>query len=236
MLHKKVILLDMDGVMVRHPTLSTHISKGCVQYVSNKLAIDRTSAQKLNKLLYQRFGHTLLGLDRIYDYDLTKTVPEFSKMVYNHTLLETIRTNMMEDPMFHQMTIELKQLLLESQNKDISVHIFTNAPRSWCQTMMDLLKVNMDDFAEHPIFCSGDDIMGTNLKPQPILYKNLLDYLQYVYKDPMLEILFVDDSLQNLMPIMDHPNWTPIYMNGELAIGTNHMTTVKSLTDLAELI
>ncbi len=231
----RVVLLDMDGVILRHPKAITHVSRQCVHYVAQKLVIDHPSAYKLNKLLYQRFGHTLLGLERLYDYDLEKTVPEFNDYVYPSYLLGHIVWTTKEDPIWTDMRKDLAVLLDACDHQGIPVHVFSNAPEVWCR--MALSQMNVDPLRFGSILSSGDAVVQCSLKPQKVVYKKVRKHLETKYGVSDLDLYFIDDSFHNLVPVMDQPKWRAIHMDKDKLRTKNHyLTSIHTLRDLTELI
>lgn len=235
MLNTRVILLDMDGVIMKHPRILRKVGENCTHYVAKKLGMDLPTSEKLNKLLYTRFSHTLLGLERLYDYPLEKMVPEFNQFVYTEQMSEYF-TSENDDPLiWQQMKTDLEALLVACNDKQISVNILSNAPYLWCKTILDKLQVPTKSFDS--IMTSGDDVMGCALKPQHVVYRNALQYLQYLYRDDDLDIFFVDDSFPNLVPVIDQPNWRPIHMDGDVfRIQNYYLKTISKLSEIQELI
>ena len=77
-----MLLLDVDGVIIRNKLLLEHVKYNAVQYVRTKLP-DAKDPTRVNQLLYKRYGHTGRGLKNAFGID-TK---DFNKLVYDDSLL-----------------------------------------------------------------------------------------------------------------------------------------------------
>lgn len=230
---KKVVLLDVDGVVFKHTRALSAVSHRCNQYVSQKLGVEISTASKINSVLYKRFGHTVLGLERIYDYDIIETLPEFTKFVYSPTLIEYVHKYSADLATMHVMRSELIQLLRHCDKKDIDVYLFSNAPLQWCEMVLSMLNLKNADIG---VFGSGHEIYDGLLKPHTVLYDNIYKFLSNIYKDPYLQLIYTDDSLQNIIPVLEKPNWVPVYMNESLYFGSRKMSTIKNLYELVPLL
>jgi FMN phosphatase YigB (HAD superfamily) len=236
-MNTRVILLDMDGVILKHPKVSQQVAQRCVKYVGRKLSIDSQSAHKLNKFMYHRFGHTLLGLERLYDYPLQDMIPEFNKQVYPTSFLEQVLETTRDDPEWKTMQKDWNHMMDMCQKKNLHVNVFSNAPFVWCRMVFECMNVKMD--AIDMVFSSGDDVMSAALKPQQEVYENVFRFLQHVHRDSYSEIYFVDDNFHNLMPVIDQPYWRPIYMNAHdetIEIQNQYVKTIRSLRDIDKLL
>ena len=81
--------------------------------------------------------------------------------------------------------------------------IFTNAPSSWCENIAMLMDI---DIYEHV----NEDFMFTSNEG---LVKPLLNAYDKVEQKLNTDILFIDDSIQNLLPIVYNDRWNVYLQN-----------------------
>lgn len=238
MMQRKVVLLDVDGVVYRHPRVLYHVGHKCVNYVSKKLQIDLPSAQNVNKTLYQRFGHTLLGLQRVYDMNIDEIMDEFNADVYDAKTMKYLRDST-KDEIVHSLRKEIKLFLDHCTSKQVPVYLFSNAPYNWCRDIVHMLGMESSVPSYNIIHC-GHEAIGYYLKPEPTVYKQVETHMRYLYQpeidEDSLKLLFVDDSLTNLVPVMDRKNWVAVYLNKEIQMENANLWTASSLHDVIPFI
>ncbi len=237
-MQRKVVLLDVDGVVYRNPRVLQHVGHKCVKYVSKKLQIDLPAAQNINKTLYQKFGHTLLGMQRVYDMHIEDILEEFNAYVYDRTTMKYLKESGHDESMDH-LRQEMKDFVEFCNYKDVPVHLFSNAPYRWCREISHMLDI-ANVVPSQNIIHSGHLEMGYYLKPERTVYKQVETYLRYMYQDEAhedcLKFVFVDDSLTNLVPVMDRKDWIPIYMNKDVKMENANVQTASTVYDVMPFV
>lgn len=216
---QKVLLLDFDGVVVRHPKSSFEISKRSQEFVKKHTRVKTDfEARVLNAHLYKSYGHTLLGLQKL-GYKVS--VAEFNEYVYSGLDYEGLfkdfkRTNRTDI----QNIVELNKFC---KNQKIPIYIFSNAPNEWCGTIMDMM-------LEDETFYNFID-MSNDLKPSFVLYENVS------YKFKGNKIVFVDDSFINFSNTIKNKQWLNVHFTTDTYnIHKNNLVTIDTLEKLYEYL
>jgi FMN phosphatase YigB (HAD superfamily) len=219
---RQVCLLDFDGVCNKHKLGQEAVSKRCQYYVKRHTRInDMKKVKELNRNLYESTGHTVLGLQKLgYLVDMDD---------FNHFVYDYIDYSIFDDiHIENKKDIEtLKKIQKVCDDKDITLCIFSAAPRKWCETVLSIM--GEEDLRD--IHILSDTISGL-LKPDRRCY----DIIENQFKG--MDINFVDDKLINLLPVHGNSKWTN-YLLCELA-GLDEVKHVKGnlhmLSDLSSLI
>lgn len=233
LLRPKVLLLDVDGVVFNHRKTLKKVSSKVVDYVATHLNVDREEAESINQLLYTNFGHTHLGLNRVYN--TSKTSKEFADFVYDDKLIDVVKGINLDDNTV-KGSIDVMYVVQSCRALDIDVFLFSNAPYAWCRAVVDTLDLN-SAIEDKNIIASDHDVFAGGLKPEKAVYDNVCNYLAHIYRDSSLQISFVDDSFTNLIPILGDGRWRPIYFNKEgTRIQNKRILTVDSLLQIQHVI
>lgn len=229
----KVLLLDVDGVVFSHRKTLKKVGSKVVDYVATQLNVDREEAESINHLLYTNFGHTHLGLNRVYN--TARTSKDFADFVYDDKMIDDVKTIVLDGDSL-KTSVDIQYVVKSCKNHDIDVFLFSNAPYTWCRAIIDNmgLKSTIED---RNILASDHDVFAGGLKPQRAVYDNVCNYLAHMYRDSSLQISFVDDSFTNLIPVLGDGRWRPIYFNKEgTRIHNKRMVTVDSLYQIQHVI
>ncbi len=187
----KVLLLDIDGVLVRDPLLLQHVQYNVVDYVRTKLPEAKDPA-RVNRILYKTYGHTARGLKGSFKIDAS----DFDEKVYDKKLIDhlwsVITTNEFQQE---------AKIINEIEANGWTVQLFSNSPLVWSVPVMQVLGGRTKNFKDHK-----------HLKP------SLQAYTKFSTKN---RYLFVDDSLVNLYTAKLLPNWTPIHYSENKAKRTD---------------
>lgn len=197
---KKVVLLDVDGVILRHPKIMARVSQRCVQYVGMKLDLNMDDAYYRNKVMYNMFGHTLLGFENHNNLQ-----EEFTKFVYSPPIIDELR-RYKTDPDILAAKYDLQEFECRCRNNGVPIYLFSNAPKVWCGEVLKLLDSSIP---ESKILHCGHGLYKGYLKPQPELYKAVERAL------PASKYVFIDDSYSNLQPVCKKDNWDAFMFSGE---------------------
>lgn len=212
----KVLLLDMDGVVLHQPYLHRFVTMRVVSFVRRRLDpilkdITYEQAKQINQILYTSYGHTLLGMNRVFHTHAS--IQDFNKSVYDSTTLQYVQ-NFQDDRDMNKRANEIRQVLEHCYQAGIPVYVFSNAPLCWSQTILHTmgLAIPSDRIlgSDHPVA----DRNG-QLKPVPSLYHEVESLLTYRH-GLACEIIFVDDSMMNLRPCMGMTRWKPILLHPNL--------------------
>jgi FMN phosphatase YigB (HAD superfamily) len=207
----KALLLDVDGVILNQPRVLHKLGHKAVQFVQQHVPGKRNilQAAEINTMLYTTFGHTHRGLRHVYG----KQVPPlatFNQFVYDKDLLSYLMIHDHDD-ILKQRGEQIKHLVEYAISHNVPCYLFSNAPDIWCNTILDMLSISTL-IPSHQRMTSSHPVFQENLlKPDATLYKNVATFIEQTHHDN-LQLLFVDDSLTNLTPIIDSPGWKPVLL------------------------
>lgn len=210
----KIVVLDVDGVILRHPPTFHKVYKRIESYVAKTVRLSQSDGASVNSVLYKQFGHTHLGLQKMYSNK--STLDAFNNFVYTDEILNSIHNSVYNVDMLHHL-IDLQHFLEKCKENNIPIYMFSNAPYTWCSQVQTVCNLHNWIPSENIITCDHDIFAKSiaPLKPQPIVYKTVQDYLSFQHGNPDLQIVYVDDALCNLVPIVDAPRWTPVWFGAD---------------------
>jgi hypothetical protein len=244
---KKCFVLDMDGVIFRHSGVSLQLNSKVNLFVKKSVNkyMDDGKAFKINTQMYKEFGHTLIGLQKIYDKNLE--IKDFNNYVYDIEFINYIKRSCKEDEV-QEDGKTFKELLKVCNNKKIPVYIFSNANKEWCNTILDKMNV-LELMNNNNIITSDNEIYDNSsikstkqifLKPYGHTYLKVMDYIFKNEDYDDLQLIYVDDQLKNLIPIMNNSIWKPILMREKEGyyekICTDNLYTIDDLSELHMLM
>lgn len=190
----KMLLLDVDGVILRDPLLLEHVKHNCTQYVRSKFP-EAKDPSKLNRLLYKRYGHTAYGIQRAFRISTT----DFNEKVYDKSLMEHLWAHLSSTE-FQKEAAEIHSL----SKSGWEIRLFSNAPLKWTIPVASAISSDVS------IVCN-DFFM----KPDPRAYSLLPIHGRKV---------FVDDSELNLTTCRYMKNWTCLQFDEKAADGSEFLT------------
>lgn len=214
---KRVLLMDFDGVLLRHPPVLRRVQGRVVEYVRRNIGdgtMGEADAIRLNRDLYQRHGHTHLGMKKLFLPH--SRVSSFNAFVYDSAFLNDLYREFGKDPEclggLQQWESWLDEQGAEGDLEKLA--LFTNSPSHWTAMWLDAAGMS-GRFQEclgsdHPLFESREDSL---LKPDRRLY----DRIEHYYA-PDASLYFVEDSPLNLDPIVGRDRWIPMLFDGEEVI------------------
>lgn len=240
----KVLLLDMDGVVLRHPTVTRILSNRVQSFVKRKINPYMTDekAERINQVLYKEFGHTVLGLQKVYDSNIG--LDEFCKDVYGKAFMDYLAI-MDKDEAFMNNANEVRRVIQYFKEQEIPIYIFSNANFEWCRVILD--KMGLADAVMNKRIIGCDHYIYTTAKNEVCLKPNYATYtkaVQHIYhtegKGEEKRIIYVDDQLKNLIPVMHNKLWKPVWFNSKPdnreSLYTENITTVHKLPELFNFI
>jgi FMN phosphatase YigB (HAD superfamily) len=237
------VLFDVDGVIIRNKPLLRKIGKNCTQFINlvNRHKIYPHELEKYNKKLYTEHGHTLKGwlvdnpgFAKQINGDFTLQV--FNRYVYNEEVLFDLETYLSSNefkPIYEEIT---NSVSICNTNK-VLIGLFSNAPELWCNIIADRINIPIEN-----VYSCDHELRKPNMlfKPQLDTYNKISQDIQTRdYK--IQELLFIDDSLQNLTTLSISSGswfgfWKPIYFNPEKISVRKDLTSVENITDVNNLI
>jgi FMN phosphatase YigB (HAD superfamily) len=210
----RVVLMDFDGVLLRDPRVLRRVQQRVVQYVQrnvHKGYLSEAEAVRVNRDLYQRYGHTHLGMKKLFMPHARLTT--FNGFVYDPGFLnELYREFGRDDEVLNGIRAWDTWFDEQLNEGDVDkLAIFTNSPAAW-PTMWLEAAGRLGQFQEilgsdHVLFEGRTDSL---LKPDKNLYLRM-----ETYHDPHQALYFVDDSLGNLEPLVQRPQWIPMLFDGD---------------------
>lgn len=228
----KVLLLDLDGVVLHQPRVFKQISHKIVSYVQRYAPRMYTmdDAMELNKLLYSSYAHTHRGLRAVYGNQIPP-LDHFNTCIYDIHIINYL-WNHRYDPELQTRANQARALVTHAKDIGVPTYVFTNSPGIWCQNAMDI--TNLADLippsaqlsSSHPVFSE------TLLKPDQKLYENVAMFLQHEVPG-WSQLVFVDDSWANLRPVIGSPTWVPLFFRESgPEIRSQNVCTLRSFTDV----
>lgn len=161
---------------------------------------------KLNGMLYTKYGHTARGLAKEFGIDTR----DFNAHVYDPHLM-----NHLYD--FIKMNDEFKQDvdILKSISHNWEIELFSNAPLEWTNPLC---------------LAIGHGCVSKDQYDKP----NIESYVRF-FDHSDTKIVFVDDMMCNLLPVLFFERWTPVHFSSS-PNGTNFIETVESMSDLKNVL
>jgi len=196
--HNKVALVDFDGVIFRNNRVHSLIKKRINSYVGKVLKSENAIAvDRVNEYLYNTYGHTLLGLERIVGKEQAGSLYQFNKFVYSDVNIDR------DD--YYDIRRELHDwevFVTKCKLNNVPIYIFSNAPKDWCLNFIE----------EETI--SG--FVGDNLPTDSELLKPEMRIFEMVdtwFSDKT--IFFVDDKIHNMKYTVNNDKWVNIVFDTE---------------------
>lgn len=188
------VLFDIDGVILRAPSISRLVERRAAQFIQQRAKLPAPTAAQVNRALYSTYGHTLIGARRVLRMEAS--VDEYNEFVYSSAFL---------DHCWHELAAyretsagaKAMHVVQDLMQRSIPVYLFTNAPTRWANLVVDALALDIDGRRR----ISSD----VGMKPEPETYALVTKVVKK--NDGARNILFVDDALKNLEPVLDAPNW-----------------------------
>jgi|LakMenE01Jun11ns_1017448.scaffolds.fasta_scaffold9956061_2 FMN phosphatase YigB (HAD superfamily) len=172
-----LLLLDVDGVIIKDKLLLEHVKYNAVQYVRTKLP-DAKDPARVNQLLYNRYGHTARGLHNAFGID-TK---DFNTFVYDESLLTHLGHVLMSDEFKSDAEI------IRKLSHQWDTRLFSNAPLDWTLPIAERLGVSV----------SHDHLF---VKPDPRVYSKFPRDVKKYYVDDSINNLWTAGYMYNWVPI-----------------------------------
>ena len=233
----KVLLLDMDGVILHQPNIHRIVSIRATSFVCNTLRekipnISFHHADTINRHLYTTYGHTLTGLNKVFH--VNKTIDDFNRYVYDDITMNYV-PNFQDDALIFKRSQNIQKLLDKCAKNKVPVYVFSNAPNHWCKLINNMMHLSIASEniigSDHPFFA---DLQL--MKPMPHLYYKMDDMIKQRYKD-VCETIFVDDTLINLIPSISMKYWKSVLLcpnSPPMDAGSFHIR--QSISNIIDLV
>jgi hypothetical protein len=195
---KPLLLLDVDGVLLRDKPLLDHVRYNVNAYVAKKLPSVKNPG-RVNQILYSRYGHTGRGLFDAFKVDTS----DFTEKVYDRALMAHL-WEVISGTDFQQEASEIHNL-----TKDWDVRLFSNAPLVWtlpvASAISDELKVSRSNFY---------------LKPDPRAYVKFPQNRKKVFVDDSIMNLRTANYMHKWTPVHFDPVVDKIEPSKFTTVGT----------------
>lgn len=234
MLRNNALLLDIDGVCITNRALSKAVYTRSSRFVARKLSQGKRISRHINHILYGSFGHTVHGMNAMFEKNVQ--VDEFNAYVYDEALLQAMEF-IVQKPSQH--IEDLQRLLWRCKQRGVDVFVFSNAPYVWCSSFMDAIGIQHELLPKDRILCADHPLLafGQRLKPAKTLYDAVHQHVQMTTMDCEAKLVFVDDSLMNLAPVVNNDAWIPVYFNSDLPkFNSGRLRIVNDLSELQPLL
>ena len=234
----KALILDVDHVVFKHERALQHVGKRATKFVQKQLPlkVGLLEAQQINQKLYQGYGHTILGLRAVF----AKHAPslyDFNCYVYDNDMLGYVEA-IKHKPEIVTYKDEVRALLDTAKNNEVPIFLFSNAPFIWCKLVASVMGIN-DYVPEDDMFsCTHAVFQDGHLKPQDKVYECVKNLVQHKYRDKDMKLIYVDDSFQNLIPVIGKDAWMPVHLDGNKGgrIKSANIHTVHALQEVRMLL
>ena len=204
-LHRRALLLDFDGVVFRNKRAHSIVGERIVEYVKTRAGISTYwEAKQLNKIAYEKYGHTLRGLSDMRP-ELELSVEDFNDFVYDRGVISSAASSMCYD-IDDRPPTDARAFLEYCERIDVTPYIFTNAPKSWVAMGCEMYGV---DFPEERVI-SPDG--ATTPRGRQVLKPDLASFaragsLALGECGEHADILFVDDGAANCFMSEHYMGW-----------------------------
>ena len=181
---RPLLLLDVDGVLIRDRPLLDHVRNNVNAYVAHKLPKVKNPAL-VNKILYTKYGHTGRGLFDAFRIDTS----DFNQKVYDRRLMTHLwdvltRTEFQREAQYiHDLT------------NDWDVRLFSNAPLVWTGPVAEAIS---------PAITIAQP--GFSLKPDPRAYIKFRSCSKKIFVDDSPKNLRTATYFYNWTPVHFEPN------------------------------
>lgn len=188
----KILVLDVDGVLIRDHHVIDQVKQRCEAYTAKKLP--GCDPVQTNKSLYLSHGHTAKGLRDVHGIDTT----DFNSFVYHERLFDSLY-EVIYGTEFQRDAQKIHALVSEGWH----ITLFSNAPYAWVQPVA---------------LAISDDVSITcfeGIKPEPVAFASFPNAVTKMYVDDSLKNLGSVRWKSNWHTVhfthgeIDHSLWCP---------------------------
>jgi FMN phosphatase YigB (HAD superfamily) len=153
----------------------------------------------------------------------------FNRYVYDDIILNELRTYLFTDIFTHNDDYAYLILIYNlCVSNNIPMYLYSNAPWQWCSLVANKMKIDKKN-----VYSSEHEILHNQLlyKPDVSSYRRVAyDILK---KNAEIEqLIFIDDSLDNLIPLKGSKIWKPILYNPANCIKQTQCFEINSMKTL----
>lgn len=227
----KVVLVDFDGVVLRNKVADAKVAKRAGIYTWQQLnkhqprgiksVVAPSQGDDICYNLYKGYGHTLVGLQGIGLNGCN--MRDYNKLVYDTLDYDVVRKS-------NNNFDDVRVLINYCHECHYNMFMFSNAPLRW---MKNILKDDEDIMAAMPDVrkvLEVDEDDENFLKPGPLIY----DVISSCFNRE--NIVFIDDNIGNVRPVLDKLTWTNIVMSSANKKINNRLYFVDSLANAVDII
>lgn len=229
---RKVVLVDFDGVVLRNKVADVKVAKRAGIYTWQQLnkhkprgtvsgIVSPSHGDQICYNLYKGYGHTVVGLKGIGLKE--SNMNDYNKLVYDTLDYDVIRKN-------NNSFDDVRVLINYCHECHYDIFMFSNAPMRWIK---NILKNDEDVLAAMPDVRQVLEIDENDerfLKPGPLIYDTVSSCFNRE------NIVFIDDSIGNMRPVLDKLTWTNIVMSSANKKINNRLYFVDSLANVIDIV
>lgn len=233
------LLLDVDGVIIRDRPLLKHVGQNCTKFIQTTYhhPLRTHVADMMNHNLYKEHGHTLRGLNttgfQYKDFDRNQLHTLFHEFVYNDFVLDHLDTYL-ESKEFVKSVEGFVGVGAVCASANLPVCLFSNAPQSWCEPIAEAF-TKVSGMSLHSVLSSTHPVMSPYLKPDMETYTNIAQHIK-ASTNGIQHMMFIDDSLTNLLPIAGNPAWTPVLFSQDVRPWQTQLHAIDSVDEIPPII
>lgn len=218
------LLLDVDGVIVQDRKLLLRVERNAARYVYRH--VKTQDYVSLNKHLYHKYGHTLIGLQE--EHKVKDSIYDFNNFVYDAYTINHLKSYLNSSD-FQTIYDDIKTVLFECKNANVPVYLFSNAPLTWCRHVAYKLQISGFNVL------SGYDLHM--LKPIKAVYRKAHGHISMKEYSDKMTLMLVDDSPKNLAPISTRLDWIPIqFVNPSTEYVNDNIANVYNFKELRDYL
>ena len=234
-------LFDMDGVILRHPTLHKRVARNASRYVGKRFGLMNVEEMNaMNQQLYKLHGHTAAGISNLIEEPWHVTLKDFNNFVYDERMFQSLEKSSIH-PDTSDAALQARQTFSSIKSSGSLCGVFSNAPYEWCERALYALGIerNLIDTIITP-----DEGMSNFLKPSTASYcmarRSFAEMAGWnLHEAKNATLVFVDDQLDNIIPLTDDDNteadnWIPVLFDSTRKgiVKSRRMYIVSKLDDL----
>ena len=183
----QIILLDVDGVLIRNPAIQKYVTHRSVEFV-RKYHPNQSydTVKNLNTICYTKLGHSSFLVR-----NSKQTVVDYNEYVFDEDTLRFVRNNVTE-----RDVERLHNVMRLVDYRRIDTGLCTNSPQVYCEELFSSLEYDIRQF-DHLITSDSGFI-----KPMSAFF-DAADVQTNEYST----IHFIDDSVLNTKAVRRRPRW-----------------------------
>ena len=227
---KKVVLVDFDGVVLRNKRADIQVAKRASIYTWRKLnnvksfnqhLISPKQAEDICYNLYKGYGHTLTGLKDI-------GIPNCNMVDYNKAVYDTLDYSKLRET--NNNFDDFRTLINYCHEHHHEIYFFSNAPYRWISNTLKDEPDIMYSIEDVRKILHVDEDDESYLKPYHLVYDKLQSHFT---KE---NVVFIDDNIGNMKPVINNVAWTNILFCGTNKKINNKLYFIDDLASAVNII